>query len=145
MHKHHLSKKLFFAGLVLFIIGAIGVAFTMNTGKMIEKGEPLTKQWDLSTENIKKIAFSSERDASIEWKESTTGKNYIELKGNYSANDKKAIQQLEPVSEDGTSFDITVPEEDDWYNGFGKIYAYGKQKVTIYLTKDTKLADLEVK
>lgn len=37
MHKHHLSKKLFFAGLVLFIIGAIGVAFTMNTGKMIEK------------------------------------------------------------------------------------------------------------
>lgn len=54
MRKHHLSKKLFFAGLVLFIIGAIGVAFTMNTGKMIEKGEPLTKQWDLSTENIKK-------------------------------------------------------------------------------------------
>lgn len=38
-----------------------------------------------------------------------------------------------------------MPEEDDWYNGFGKIYAYGKQKVTIYLTKDTKLADLEVK
>lgn len=57
MHKHHLSKKLFFAGLVLFIIGAIGVAFTMNTGKMIEKGEPLTKQWDLSTENIKKLLF----------------------------------------------------------------------------------------
>ncbi|EAK8405781.1 DUF4097 domain-containing protein [Listeria monocytogenes] len=145
MHKHHLSKKLFFAGLVLFIIGAIGVSLTMNKGNMIEKGEPLTKQWDLSTENINSITFSSERDVMLEWKESTNGKNYIELKGNYSANDKKAIQKLEPVSEDGTSFDITVPEEEDWYNGFGKIYAYGQQKVTVYLTKDTKLADLEVK
>lgn len=145
MRKHQLSKKLFFAGLVLFIIGAIGVAITMNTGNMIEKGEPLTQQWDLANENINTIAFSSERDVFIEWKESTTGKNYIELKGNYSANDKKAIQKLEPVSEDGTSFNITVPEEDDWYNNFGKIYAYGKQKVTVYLTKDTKVADLEVK
>ncbi|EHC6300856.1 DUF4097 domain-containing protein [Listeria monocytogenes] len=144
MHKHHLSKKLFFAGLVLFIIGAIGVALTMNKGNMIEKGEPLTKQWDLSAENINSIAFSSERDVTFEWKESTNGKNYIELKGNYSANDKKAIQKLDPVSEDGTSFNITVPEEEDWYNGFGKIYAYGQQKVTVYLTKDTKLADLEV-
>ncbi|ECX6967145.1 DUF4097 domain-containing protein [Listeria monocytogenes] len=145
MYKHHLSKKLFFAGLVLFIIGAIGVALTMNKGNMIEKGEPLTKQWDLSAENINSIAFSSERDVTFEWKESTNGKNYIELKGNYSANDKKAIQKLDPVSEDGTSFNITVPEEEDWYNGFGKIYAYGQQKVTVYLTKDTKLADLEVK
>ncbi|EAE8702952.1 TPA: DUF4097 family beta strand repeat-containing protein [Listeria monocytogenes] len=145
MRKHHLSKKLFFAGLVLFIIGAIGVALTMNKGNMIEKGEPLTKQWDLSAENINSIAFSSERDVTFEWKESTNGKNYIELKGNYSANDKKAIQKLDPVSEDGTSFNITVPEEEDWYNGFGKIYAYGQQKVTVYLTKDTKLADLEVK
>ncbi|UPG76486.1 DUF4097 family beta strand repeat-containing protein [Listeria innocua] len=145
MRKHHLSKKLFFAGLVLFIIGAIGVAITIKSGTMIEKGEPLTKQWDLSAENINTIAFSSERDVLIEWKESTTGKNYIELKGNYSANDKKAIQKLEPVSEDGTSFNITVPEEDDWYNNFGKIYAYGQQKVTVFLTKDTKLADLQVK
>ncbi|HBJ9443961.1 TPA: DUF4097 domain-containing protein [Listeria monocytogenes] len=145
MRKHHLSKKLFFAGLVLFIIGAIGVALTMNKGNMIEKGEPLTKQWDLSAENINSIAFSSERDVTFEWKESTNGKNYIELKGNYSANDKKAIQKLDPVSEDGTSFNITVPEEEDWYNGFGKIYAYGQQKVTVYLTKDTKLADFKVK
>ncbi|EAH1618184.1 DUF4097 domain-containing protein, partial [Listeria monocytogenes] len=129
MRKHHLSKKLFFAGLVLFIIGAIGVALTMNKGNMIEKGEPLTKQWDLSAESINSIAFSSERDVTFEWKESTNGKNYIELKGNYSANDKKAIQKLDPVSEDGTSFNITVPEEEDWYNGFGKIYAYGQQKV----------------
>lgn len=68
MPKHHWRSKLFFAGLVLFIIGAIGVGFTMKSGEMIEKGEPLTKTWDLADSDISKITFSSSRDTLIEWK-----------------------------------------------------------------------------
>lgn len=57
MHKHHLSKKLFFAGLVLFIIGAIGVAFTMNTGKMIEKENHLQNSGTYQLKILKKLLF----------------------------------------------------------------------------------------
>ncbi|MBC1646761.1 DUF4097 domain-containing protein [Listeria welshimeri] len=144
MRKRHLSSKLFFAGLVLFIIGAIGVALTMKSGDMIEKGESLTKEWDLANGDISKIAFSSNHDTLVEWKESTNGKNYVELKGNYSKDDKKAIEKLKPVSDNGKTIDINVPEENNWFN-FGKIYAYGQQKLTVYLTKDSKLNALQIK
>lgn len=143
MPKRHLRSKLFFAGLVLFIIGAIGVGFTMKSGEMIEKGEPLTKTWDLADSDINKIAFSSSRDTLIEWKKSTSGKNYVELSGNYSENDKADIEKLKATSSDGTSFDLTVPEENVWFN-FGKIYAYGQQKLTVYLTENTKVDNLKL-
>ncbi|EAE8346400.1 DUF4097 domain-containing protein [Listeria monocytogenes] len=144
MRKHHLSKKLFFAGVVLFIIGAIGVAFTIKSGEMIEKGEPLTKQWELASGDISKIAFYSNHDTLIELKESTNGKNYIELKGNYSKEDKEAIEKLKPATENGTAIDMTIPQQNNWFN-FVKIYAYGQQKLTIYLTKDTKVNNIEAK
>ncbi|MBC2254664.1 DUF4097 domain-containing protein [Listeria ivanovii] len=144
MPKRHWRSKLFFAGLVLFIIGAIGVGFTMKSGEMIEKGEPLKKTWDLADSDISKIAFSSSRDTLIEWKKSTSGKNYVELSGNYSKNDKEDIEKLKAASTDGTSFDLAVPEENVWFN-FGKIYAYGQQKLTVYLTEDTKLENLQLK
>lgn len=91
MCKYYLSKKLFFVGLVLFIIGVIGVVLMMNKGNMIEKGELFIKQWDLLVENINFIVFFFECDVMFEWKESINGKNYIELKGNYFVNDKKVI------------------------------------------------------
>lgn len=144
MPKKHWRSKLFFAGLVLFIIGAIGVGFTMKSGAMIEKGESLTKTWDLADSDISKITFSSNRDTLIEWKKSTIGKNYVELSGNYSKKDKEDIEKLNAVSSNGTSFDLTVPEEMVWFN-FGKIYAYGKQTLTVYLTEDTELSDLQLK
>ncbi|EIA20749.1 DUF4097 family beta strand repeat-containing protein [Listeria fleischmannii] len=142
MKNKNWTWRLFFAGLVLLIIGGIGFAFTFQSGNMFENGEAYSKTFTLTNDTVKNITVDTTHDSNILFKESQNGKNYVEVSGHYSNNEIKQIKSTE-VQNDGTTLNLEVKNKGSFFNVM-KIYAYGKQNVTIYLNNDSALDELTI-
>ncbi|MBC2284821.1 DUF4097 domain-containing protein [Listeria booriae] len=134
------KKKLLIIGVILLVIGGIGMAFTFNSTNVVDRGTAYSREWKLADGDISQIKVSGDEDLQVTFAESTTGKNYVTMSGNL---DKDTIKRLDDsVKENQDSLTINVDNKQEWMS-FLDFKIYGKQQVTIYLTKDAKLAQLE--
>ncbi|MBC2305344.1 DUF4097 family beta strand repeat-containing protein [Listeria booriae] len=134
------KKKLLIIGVILLVIGGIGMAFTFNSTNVVDRGTAYSREWKLADGDISQIKVSGDEDLQVTFAESTTGKNYVTMSGNL---DKDTIKRLDDsVKENQDSLTINVDNKQEWMS-FLDFKIYGEQQVTIYLTKDAKLAQLE--
>ncbi|MBC1372522.1 DUF4097 domain-containing protein [Listeria booriae] len=134
------KKKLLIIGVILLVIGGIGMAFTFNSTNVVDRGTAYSREWKLADGDISQIKVLGDEDMQVTFAESTTGKNYVTMSGNL---DKNTIKRLDDsVKENQDSLTINVENKQEWMS-FLDFKIYGKQQVTIYLTKDAKLAQLE--
>ncbi|MBC2365956.1 DUF4097 family beta strand repeat-containing protein [Listeria booriae] len=132
--------KLLIIGAILLVIGGIGVAFTFNSNNVVDRGTAYNREWKLADGDISLIKLMGDEDLQVSVAESTNGKNYVTMSGSLS---KDTIKRLDDsVKENQDSLTINVENKQEWMS-FLDFKIYGKQQVTIYLTKDAKLAQLE--
>ncbi|MBC1286041.1 DUF4097 domain-containing protein [Listeria booriae] len=132
--------KLLIIGAILLVIGGIGVAFTFNSNNVVDRGTAYNREWKLADGDISLIKLMGDEDLQVSVAESTNGKNYVTMSGSLS---KDTIKRLDDsVKENQDSLTINVENKQEWMS-FLDFKIYGEQQVTIYLTKDAKLAQLE--
>ncbi|WP_099224610.1 DUF4097 family beta strand repeat-containing protein [Listeria costaricensis] len=142
MNKTRWMKRVFLAGLVLLIIGGIGFLLTFNKGEMVDNGTAFNETYELSDESINELKLETSHDTNIQFKDSTTGKNYIEVSGRYSDGEIEQLKKAKPENGD-KSLTLVTTDQGDWFNFF-EFHVYGEQTITVYLTAPDMLKDLKV-
>ncbi|WP_239257134.1 DUF4097 family beta strand repeat-containing protein [Listeria ilorinensis] len=142
MNKTRWMKRVFLAGLVLLIIGGIGFLLTFNKGEMVDSGTTFKQTYELSDKSVNELKLETSHDTNVQFKESTTGKNYVEVSGRYSDGEIEQLKKAKP-EDGGKSLTLVTTDQDDWFNFF-EFHVYGEQTITVYLTAPNMLKNLKV-